>query len=151
MWSTTQDGITRLLSLPNLLCLGRANWRYAAFLKSKSDSWVHKRQILFQTNRTPTVTGFKTDTLAKVLRLQNPTLVFDKIAILSKALYHQNLFLIKKKLLSSNQAQLHNSRNMTLNFVRNFAGKSSKIRLEMSKISQKLSKVPQNSKAISLV
>ena len=33
--------------------------------------------------------GFETDTLAKLLGLQNRTLVFDKISILSKARYRQ--------------------------------------------------------------
>ena len=33
IWRTTPDGITRPLPLPNLPCLQRANWRYAAFLK----------------------------------------------------------------------------------------------------------------------
>ena len=35
-------------------------------------------QILFQTNRAPTVNGIKTDKLAKTSGLQNRTLVFDK-------------------------------------------------------------------------
>ena len=60
--------------------------------------------------------GFKIDTLAKLVGLQNRTLVFDRITILSKARHHQNLFLIKK-LLSS---------NMTSNSFRNFPEKALK-------------------------
>ena len=60
--------------------------------------------------------GFKIDTLAKLFGLQNQTLIFDKITILSKARHHQNVFLTKK-LLSS---------NMTSNSFRNFPEKALK-------------------------
>lgn len=39
---------------------------------------VYDWQILFQTNRTPIVMGFQTNTLAKIFGLKNRTLVFDK-------------------------------------------------------------------------
>ena len=60
--------------------------------------------------------GFKIDTLAKLVGLQNRTLVFDRITILSEARHHQNLFLIKKPL----------STNMTSNSFRNFPEKALK-------------------------
>ena len=70
---------------------------------SKIKIWLLGTKMVYFIPNYPAVTGFKTDTLAKLFGLQNRTPVFDKITILLKARYHHYIFLIIK-LLSSNQA-----------------------------------------------
>ena len=71
----------------------------ATLVKKCVSSVKHLSEIFHKAtmpNRTPTVTGFKTDTLAKTFGLQNRTLVFDKIPILSKVHCHQKSILNQK-------------------------------------------------------
>ena len=63
---------------------------------SKIKIWLLGTKMVYFIPTYPTVTGFKTDTLAKLFGLQNRTPVFDKITIFSKARHHQNPFVIKK-------------------------------------------------------